>query len=178
MKAKIEASISLPRTVYEQVEKLAQELDIPVSQLLEMVATEFVHNHPKREQPRASGNDASRLINQGDIFWVQLEQSSESAAGIAHPYVVIQENLFNHSRIHTVVACALTSNIQRESNTPGNVLLDAGEADLPKQSVVEVSKITTIPKVMLGQYIGSVSAQRVNEILAGLRFLQLSFFTR
>jgi mRNA interferase MazF len=48
--------------------------------------------------------------------------------------VVIQNNVFNRSRINTVVVCALTSNLQRAA-APGNVLLEAGEADLPKQLV-------------------------------------------
>jgi mRNA interferase MazF len=99
-------------------------------------------------------------------------------AAIPHPYVVIQDNLFNHSRIHTVVACALTSNIRRASNTPGNVLLAVGEGNLPKQSVVEVSKISTIDKSQLGEYIGTLAEGRINEILAGIRFLQLSYFAR
>src|SRR5882724_11857413 len=80
-------------------------------------------------------------INQGDIYWVQVEDLSGSEPGIRHPHVVIQENILNHSRITTVVACALTSNRKR-ANTPGNVLLEVGEANLPTQSVVEVSKVS------------------------------------
>jgi mRNA interferase MazF len=95
-------------------------------------------------------------------------------AGIPHPYVVIQDNVFNHSRIHTVVACVLTSNIKRIS-MPGNVLLEAGEANLLRQSVVEVSKITTVDKTQLGEYIGSLDERRIQQILAGIRFLQTSF---
>ncbi len=113
-------------------------------------------------------------INQGDIYWVQLDNSPGMEAGIPHPYVVIQDNVFNHSRIHTVVACVLTSNIKRIS-MPGNVLLEAGEANLLRQSVVEVSKITTVDKTQLGEYIGSLDERRIQQILAGIRFLQTSF---
>lgn len=118
------------------------------------------------------------IINQGDIYWVQLDNLNELEPDIPHPYVVIQENVFNHSRITTVVACALTSNIRRVNDTPGNILLDVGEGNLPKQSVVEVSKISTVNKAQLGEYIGSLSEQRVNQILTGLRFLQKSHFAR
>ncbi len=114
------------------------------------------------------------VINQGDIYWVQPETSSGLEAGIPHPYVVVQEDLFNHSRIDTVVACSLTSNLKRIT-MPGNVLLEAGEANLPAQSVVEVSKITTIDKIRLGQYVGTLTEQRVNQIMAGMRFLQRAF---
>jgi mRNA interferase MazF len=117
------------------------------------------------------------VINQGDLYWIQLDNSGEPEPGIPHPYVVVQENLFNHSRIHTVIVCALTSNIHR-ANLPGNVLLEPGEGSLPRQSVVEVSKISSIEKTQLGAYIGSLDGQRVQQILAGLRFLQTSFFPR
>ena len=76
-----------------------------------------------------------------------------------------------------VVVCALTSNL-KQANEPGNILLEAGEASLPKQSVVVVSKISAINKSQLGEYIGSLNEQRISQILAGLRFLQLSFFAR
>ena len=91
--------------------------------------------------------------------------------GVAHPHVVIQEDVLNRSRIDTVVVCALTSNLKR-AKAPGNVLLEAGEAGLPRQSVVEVSKVSTVAKTQLGAYIGSVSRERVEQILAGMRFLQ------
>ncbi len=121
---------------------------------------------------------ARGLINQGDIYWVTLEAPDALEAAIPHPYVIVQDNLFNHSRIHTVVACALTSNLRRVSDTPGNVLLEAGEANLPRQSVVEVSKVSSLEKSRLAGYIGTLSRQRVDQILAGMRFLQLSFFDR
>ena len=115
------------------------------------------------------------VINQGDIYWVTLENSDELDSGIPHPYVVVQDNVFNHSGINTVVACELTSNIKRIS-MPGNVLLEVGEANLPKQSVVEISKIATVDKTHLGEYIGTLTEQRVNQILAGIRFLQKAFW--
>ncbi len=102
---------------------------------------------------------------QGDIFWVQSE------SGIRHPHVVIRSD----SDQETVVVCALTSNLNKAS-TPGNVVLDAGEANLPRPSVVEVSKISTVRKTQLGDYIGSLSAERVRQIEAGRRFVRVSFF--
>jgi len=91
--------------------------------------------------------------------------------------VVVQEDVFNHSRVTTVIVCALTSNLRRATE-PGNVLLDVGEGDLAHQSVVVVSQISSIDKARLGQRIGSLSEARVEQILAGLRFQQRSFFER
>jgi len=117
------------------------------------------------------------VINQGDIYWVQLTPITAAESSIPHPHVVIQDNLLNRSRIHTVVVCALTSNMKRLS-MPGNVLLEAGEGNLPKHSIVEVSKVSTVDKTQLGDYIGALSEARVAQILAGMRLLQTSFFDR
>ncbi|MEG4121527.1 type II toxin-antitoxin system PemK/MazF family toxin [Microcoleus sp. N9_B4] len=110
------------------------------------------------------------VINQGDIFWIELDEPSGSEPGYLHPHVIIQNNLFNCSRINTVVVCVLTSNLRR-ANSPGNVLLEAGEADLPEQSVVNVSQILTINKSQLGEKIGTLSAERVRQIIDGIRLV-------
>jgi mRNA interferase MazF len=110
------------------------------------------------------------VINQGDICWVVLGQPSGSGPGYRHPHVVIQNNLFNQSRIHTVVVCTLTSNLKR-AESPGNVLLAKGEANLPKKSVVNVSQIFTVDKSDLTEKIGTLSPTRVAQIVAGVRLL-------
>ena len=118
------------------------------------------------------------LINQGDIYWIQSEDPSESELGYyPHPYVVIQDDLFNHSRINTVVVCALTTNMKR-ANDPGNILLDIGEGNLPEQCVIVVSKISSVDKTQLGEFIGSLSEAQIGQIFSGMRFLQSSFFAR
>lgn len=110
------------------------------------------------------------VINQGDLFWLDLDRPIGSAPGYRRPHVVIQNNVFNHSRINTVVACGLTSNIRR-ATAPGNVLLREGEANLPKQSVVVISQIVTVDKLQLDDYIGTLSDGRVRQILDGVKLL-------
>ncbi|MDZ4768922.1 MAG: type II toxin-antitoxin system PemK/MazF family toxin [Chloroflexota bacterium] len=116
-------------------------------------------------------------INQGELYWLLLADADSLEPGIRHPHVVIQDDALNHSRVDTVVVCALTSNIRR-ANSPGNVLLEAGEGNLDRASVVEVSKVSAVDKTQLGEYIGSLTERRVEQILAGMRFLQRSFFDR
>jgi len=113
-------------------------------------------------------------IDRGDIYWIEPSDADDVATQ-PHPHVVVQEDVFNHSRVRTVIVCALTSNLQRATE-PGNVLLDAGEGTLPRQSVVVVSQISSVDKSRLGARIGSLSSARVAQILAGLRFQQASFF--
>jgi mRNA interferase MazF len=111
----------------------------------------------------------------GGIFWVGASASGRSASGMGHPHVVIQDDVFNRSRISTVIVCAVTSNLKRASE-PGNVLLDQGEGNLPKPSVVVVSQVSSIEKADLGAYLGALSDRRVDQIVAGMRFQQASYF--
>lgn len=150
--------VEIPEALLHDIDTIAQRLDVSPSRLLQVALEHFLAQYA--EQP---------LVNQGDVYWLQRVDSD-----IPHPHVVIQDDVLNHSRIHTVVVCSLTSNIQRV-NMPGNVLLEAGEANLSKQSVVEISKVTTANKAQLGEYIGSLSKGRVEQILAGMRFIQSSF---
>jgi mRNA interferase MazF len=110
------------------------------------------------------------VINQGDVFWIDLGAPSGSAPGYRHPHVVVQNNLFNRSRINTVVVCALTSNLKRVT-APGNVLLERGEANLPRRSVVNVSQLFTVDKADVSEMIGTLSPRRVREILDGIRLV-------
>jgi mRNA interferase MazF len=109
-------------------------------------------------------------IRQGDIFWVDLDIPRGSAPGYRHPHVVIQNNVFNQSRIRTVVVCGLTSNLER-GKAPGNVTLRKGEGGLPIDSVVNVSQIITVDRSDLVEKIGSLPAIKIKEIVQGIKLL-------
>lgn len=113
----------------------------------------------------------------GELFWVDPDEARGSVPGRPHPHVVVQDDVFNRSRIDTVVVCALTSNLHRASE-PGNVLLDAGEGALEKRSVVVVSQVSSVRRSQLGARIGALSSERVEQVLAGMRFQQAAFFRR
>jgi mRNA interferase MazF len=107
------------------------------------------------------------VINQGDVYWVEVDEPSGSEPGYTHPHVIVQNNLYNQSKIRTVIVCVLTSNL-KFAEMPGNVLLEKDEANLPKASVVNASQVLTIDKSQLGEYIGTLSRKRVYEILDGV----------
>jgi mRNA interferase MazF len=109
-------------------------------------------------------------INQGDIFWIDPGEPTGSAPGFTRPFVVIQNNVFNRGSIGTILVCGLTTNLRR-ANAPGNVLLDENEADLPKQSVVIVSQLLTVDKSELIDKIGTLSKERIEQILEGIKLL-------
>ena len=110
------------------------------------------------------------VVNQGDVFWTDFGRPSGSEPGYRHPHVVIQNNVFNRSRINTVVVCPLTSNLKR-AEAPGNVLLDRGEANLPRKSVVNISQIFTVNRSDLAGKIGSLSRSRFHQVLEGIQLL-------
>jgi mRNA interferase MazF len=109
-------------------------------------------------------------IRQGDVFWVDLDQPRGSEPGFTRPFVVIQNNVFNQSRLNTVLVTALTTNLDR-AKAAGNVLLNKGEAKLAKQSVVVVSQTVAIDRNQLREKIGTLSKQRIDEIVAGIKLL-------
>jgi mRNA interferase MazF len=107
------------------------------------------------------------MIGQGDVYWVDLGPPRGSEPGFRNPFVVIQNDAVNVSRIRTVVVCLITSNLKR-AKAPGNVLLEKEEANLTVPSVVNVSQIYTIDKDMLDEKIGTLEKGRVRQILSGI----------
>jgi mRNA interferase MazF len=110
------------------------------------------------------------VISQGDLYWLDLGEPKGSEPGYRHPFVVIQNDAFNKSKIGTAVLCALTSNLKLAS-APGNVMLNKGEGNLPKSSVVNISQVMTVDKADLTEKIGQLSKKRVEEIISGFEIL-------
>lgn len=114
---------------------------------------------------------AGHTVRQGDVYWIAADKLRPAVPGVAHPHVVVQPDVLNRTRIETVVVCGLTSHLAK-AGEPGNVLLDPGEAGLPRRSVVIVSQVSTVDRTDLGALVGTVSAERIEQILAGMRFQQ------
>ena len=110
------------------------------------------------------------VIRQGDVFWCDFGDPDGSGPGYVRPCVVIQNDVFNRSRIGTVVVCVLTSNMGRAS-APGNVVLPKGEAGLSRQCVVNVSQIFTLDKSDLTEKTGSLRPPLLGAVLQGVRLL-------
>lgn len=109
-------------------------------------------------------------VGQGEIYWVEFGVPGGSEPCYRHPHIVIQNDLFNLSRIKTVVMCALSSNLKL-AGAPGNVLLSEGEANLPKECVANISQVSTVNKEDLVEKIGTLSSERLDEVLRGVFLL-------
>jgi mRNA interferase MazF len=104
-------------------------------------------------------------IGLGDIYWLKIDSEFK------HPDVVI--DMQNNS----VMVCAITTNMNKLS-LPGNVILESGEGNLQKQSIVEVAKQYTVDESQLGEYIGYLSQERVKEIKEGIGFINRTYFNK
>lgn len=107
------------------------------------------------------------MIHRGDIRWADLREPAGSEPGHRRPVLVVSSDRFNRSRISTVLAVAVTSNL-RLAEAPGNVELDAQESGLDRDSVVNVSQIVTLDKSALSDRAGTVGDMTMRRIEAGL----------
>lgn len=111
--------------------------------------------------------DENRVIQSGAVYWLQPDSTR-----IPHPHVVIYSDA--SPLVGQVIVCAITTN-RRKISMPANILLEAGEANLPSLSIIEVSKYFMIHQSELGGYIGLLSSRRVEQIISGIAFLRTSF---
>ena len=106
-------------------------------------------------------------VGQGDVWWAELPEPSGSGPGFRRPVVVVQGNALNRSRVATVVCVPLTSNLVW-AEAPGNVLLPAKAAGLPKDSVANASQIIAVDRSFLAERVGRLAPKHVIQILHGI----------
>ncbi len=81
--------------------------------------------------------------------------------------MVVSSDRFNQSRIRTVLAIAITSNL-RLAEAPGNVELAAEESGLNRDSVVNVSQMATLDKSALSDRTGRLRPATMRRVEAGI----------
>jgi mRNA interferase MazF len=109
-------------------------------------------------------------VRRGDIWWADLDEPRGSEPGYHRPVVVVQADSFNRSRIATVLAVVLTSNL-RLVDAPGNVLISAREAGLPRDSIANVSQLVTLDRAFLEKRVGRMPAHLMAAVDAGLKLI-------
>jgi len=106
-------------------------------------------------------------IRRGQVYWIDLGEPSSSGPVFRRPVVVIQDNAFNDTRIHTVIIAVITTSL-RLAAMDGNVLLTPRRNGVQKYSVVNVTQLFTVDKVELIELIGTVTKAEMDEIDKGL----------
>ncbi len=104
-------------------------------------------------------------MKRGEIWWASLPPATGSGPGYLRPVLIVQANSFNKSKISTVLVASVTSNLAL-AQAPGNVRISKSDSGLSKISVVNISQVLTIDRMILTKRVkllpGKVLA-RVNE---------------
>ena len=109
-------------------------------------------------------------MQRGEIWWAELPIPVASEPGYRRPVLIIQSDEFNRSRIRTVIAAVLTTNL-RLAEAPGNILVTTDETGLPQDSVVNVSQVITVDKSFLIEQVGQIDNSVMLLIDEGLRLV-------
>ena len=110
------------------------------------------------------------VIKRGQIWWAELPDPVGSGPGYRRPLLIIQSNDFNRSNINTVIAAVITSNL-RLAEAPGNVVLTRKVSKLSKKSVVNVSQLITLDKVLCPEKIYALPSNVMTEIDNGIMLI-------
>lgn len=109
-------------------------------------------------------------MRRGEIWWASLPEPAGSGPGYRRPLLVVSADSFNASRINTVIAAVITSNL-RLADAPGNVRLPARGSGLSKPSVVNVSQLITVDKSLLTARIGRLAPRSMAAVEEGIRLV-------
>ena len=109
-------------------------------------------------------------VERGQVWSADLGEPDGSEPGYTRPVLIIQSDAFNRSRLHTVIAVVLSTNL-RLVDAPGNVLIPAKASGLSKDSVANVSQVITIDREFLIELAGRVRGQFLKDVENGLRLV-------
>lgn len=114
------------------------------------------------------------VVERGTIWWVDLAEPRGAEPGFRGPVLIVQADSFNRSRLQTILAVVLTSNL-RLVEAPGNVLVPARMSGLPRDSVANVSQVVTLDREYLVEPAGRLDVKTLRQVEDGLRLvLELS----
>lgn len=109
-------------------------------------------------------------IRRGEVWWADLPEPRGSEPGYRRPVLIVQSDAFNRSRISTVLALVLTTNL-RLVEAPGNVLVPAKASGLPRDSAVNVSQLITVDRAFLDERAGRLQSRYMAAVDAGLKLV-------
>ena len=109
-------------------------------------------------------------MQRGEIWWADLPEPTGSGPGYRRPVLLIQADAFTSSRIATVVVAVISRNL-RLAAAPGNVTVRAAETGLPQDSVINVSQLLTIDKLLLDERAGQLAPATLDLVERGIRLV-------
>ena len=110
------------------------------------------------------------VVQRSEVWWAELEVPRGSEPGFRHPVAIVQADSFNRSRLRTVIAVVLSSNM-RLLDAPGNVLLSSKDTGLPRDSTAVVTQVITLDQDYLSERAGRIPRRLMAQVDAGLRLV-------
>jgi mRNA interferase MazF len=108
------------------------------------------------------------VVERGAVWWADLPEPPGSKPGFRRPVLIVSADAFNRSRIQTVLAVALTTNLALVG-APGNVLIPGKAAGLPRDSIANVTQVVTLDRDFLREPAAKLPAKLLQQVDAGLR---------
>ena len=187
----MKTAISIPDPVFRSAEHLAARLGVTRSQLYTKALSGLVEKYrddlvtsisneiygPQRTVRSGQQNRSiaaphpcqwKALVRRGEIWWASLPDPVGSGPGFRRPLLIVPANSFNASRINTVTAAVITSNLKL-ADAPGNVRLPTRGTGLTTPSVVNVSQLITVDKSSSLKKIGRLMPRLPNTVDEGLQ---------
>ncbi len=110
------------------------------------------------------------VVQRSEVWWAELVDPRGSEPEFRRPLVIVQADSFNRSRLRTVIAVVLSSNM-RLLDAPGNVLLPSNDTGLPKDSTAVVTQMITLDQDYLTECAGSIPPRLMARVNAGLKLV-------
>jgi mRNA interferase MazF len=108
------------------------------------------------------------VIARGQLWWADLGLPRGSAPALRRPVLVVSADQYNRSALRTVTVVVLTGT-SRLATLPGNVTVPANLALLPQDSVVNVTQLATVDRLVLEDQIGELPDRLLAQVDTGLQ---------
>jgi mRNA interferase MazF len=103
----------------------------------------------------------------GEVYWFNLDPVIGSEIAKARPALIISNNVGNQYADRVIVAPISSSSLDK--TYPFEVRLSPAESGLSKESKILLDQIRTLDKSRLGEQIGVLSAERMEEVNRAIR---------
>ena len=109
-------------------------------------------------------------MTRGELWWADFGLPFGSEPGYKRPVIIIQNDLFNNSKINTTIVVPLTTNLIL-AEAPGNILVTKHESKLKKDSAIIVSQIEVIDRQRLIEKITKIDSKIIEKMENNILFI-------
>ncbi|BAU32594.1 type II toxin-antitoxin system PemK/MazF family toxin [Microcella alkaliphila] len=110
------------------------------------------------------------MISRGDICWADLGPIVDHAPAKRRPVVVVQNDIFTHTSIGTILVVAMSSKLGR-ARLRGTVFVPKSISGLPHNSMIVPTEIITADRSRIEQPVARLPRPLLDELDAGLRLV-------